>query len=40
MDDAWGKAFFGLDIAGNKIDAPLFKEAIAATKSAKARQSL
>ena len=40
VDDAWGKAFFGLDIAGNKIDAPLFKEAIATTKSVKARQIL
>ena len=35
VDDAWGEAFFGLDIPPNKIDHPLFREAIAATKLSK-----
>ena len=35
VDDAWGKAFFGLDISPNKVDHALFKEAIEATKQAK-----
>lgn len=33
VHDAWGRAFFGLDIAGNKISDPLFREAIAATRN-------
>ena len=32
VDDAWGRAFFGLDIAANKASTELFREAIAATK--------
>ena len=32
VDDAWGRAFFGLDIAANKASNELFREAIAATK--------
>ena len=35
VDDAWGRAFFGLDIPGNKLSDPLFKEAITATRNAK-----
>ena len=31
VDDAWGKAFFGLNIAANKISHPLFREAIQST---------
>ena len=34
VDDAWGLAFFGLDIAPHKIDSPLFKEAVYATQQA------
>ena len=34
VDDAWGRCFFGLDIAPNKIEHDLFKEAIAATACA------
>ena len=36
VDDAWGEAFFGLDIAAYKIDNLLFREAIAATRKCKA----
>ena len=36
VDHAWGEAFFGLDIAPNKIDHPLFREAIAKTKKSRA----
>ena len=32
VDLAWGKAFFGLDIAINKIDKDWFRDAIEATK--------
>ena len=32
VDLAWGEAFFGLDISIGKIQQPLFREAIAATK--------
>lgn len=32
VDDTWGRAFFGLDIAPNKANNPLFREAITATK--------
>ena len=35
VDEAWGTAFFGLDIAVNKIENPLFREAIIATKQSK-----
>ena len=35
VDDAWGEAFFGLDIACGKIENPLFKEAIVATQRSK-----
>jgi len=35
VDNAWGRAFFGLDVAINKVDHPLFREAIEATKQAK-----
>ena len=35
VDDAWGEAFFGLDIACAKIENPLFREAIVATKRSK-----
>ena len=31
VDNVWGKAFFGLNIAANKISHPLFREAIDAT---------
>ena len=37
VDSAWGMAFFGLDIAPNKIDNPLFKEAIHATQRSSSR---
>ena len=33
VDEAWGRCFFGLDIAPNKIEHDLFKEAIVATAS-------
>ena len=32
VDDIWGRAFFGLDIAPNKSNNDLFREAITATK--------
>ena len=32
VDDAWGRAFFTLDIPPNKIANPIFREAVAATK--------
>ncbi len=32
VDNAWGRAFFGLDMAANKASNELFREAIAATK--------
>ena len=32
VDEAWGRAFFGLDIAANKANNELFREVIAATK--------
>ena len=32
VDDAWGRAFFGLDIATHKVQNDLFKEAIECTK--------
>ena len=35
VDDSWGEAFFGLDIAAFKISHPLFREAIAVTKRSK-----
>ena len=35
VDDAWGEAFFGLDISVNKIQQPLFREAITATQRSK-----
>ena len=35
VDDAWGEAFFGLDISVGKIQKPLFREAITATKRSK-----
>ena len=35
VDDAWALALFGLDIAPNKIDHDLFREAIATTLKAK-----
>ena len=35
VDEAWGRAYFGLDIAPFKIDKPLFRAAIDATKEAK-----
>ena len=37
VDEAWGRAFFALDIAHNKIGQPFFREAIEATKRAKAK---
>ena len=37
VDMFWAKAFFGLDVATNKVDKPLFREAIAATKLAPTR---
>ena len=36
VDNAWAHAFFGLDIAPNKINHVLFRESIAATMKAKA----
>ena len=35
VDDAWAKAFFGLDLTPNKIDHELFREAITATSRSK-----
>ena len=35
VDEAWGRAFFGLDIPVQKIQQPLFREAIAATRQSK-----
>lgn len=35
VDQAWGRAFFTLDIAQNKVDQDFFREAIAATKLSK-----
>ena len=35
VDTLWAEAFFGLDIAARKIDNPLFRSAIEATKRAK-----
>ena len=35
VDDSWGEAFFGLDIAAFKIAHPLFREAIAVTQRSK-----
>ena len=35
VDEAWGRAFFGLDIAWNKINKSLFRSAIEATKNCK-----
>ena len=35
VDEAWGRAFFTLDIAQNKIEQDFFREAIVATKSSK-----
>ena len=35
VDEAWALAFFGLDIPVNKINNPLFREAIAATSQSK-----
>ena len=35
VNDAWGRAFFGLDIAANKLADPLFREAIHATKKSR-----
>ena len=35
VDKAWGEAFFGLDIAANKINSPLFREAIRMTRKSK-----
>jgi hypothetical protein len=35
VDQAWGRAFFTLDIALNKVDQEFFREAIAATKLSK-----
>ena len=32
VDNAWGRAFFGLDMAPNKASTELFREAICATK--------
>ena len=37
VDRQWAEAFFCLDVAGNKIDHPLFREAIAATKRSSPR---
>ena len=37
VDKAWGEAFFGLDIAANKIAHPLFREAIRMTRRSKAK---
>ena len=36
VDKKWGEAFFGLDIAPRKVDNPLFRNAIDATKRARA----
>ena len=35
VDDAWGRAFFGLDISFRKIDKPLFRSAIEASQKSK-----
>ena len=35
VDEVWAEAFFGLDIAARKVDNPLFRSAIEATKRAK-----
>ena len=35
VGDTWGEAFFGLDVAINKIAQPLFREVISATKRSK-----
>ena len=35
VDEAWGRCFFGLDIAPNKIEDNLFKEAIVVTATTK-----
>ena len=35
VDDAWGEAFFGLDIPVRKIDHPLFRNALQATRRSK-----
>ena len=35
VDEAWGRAFFGLDIAPSKIDKDLFRVAIEATQQSK-----
>ena len=35
VDNAWGEAFFGLDISVGKIAQPLFREAITKTKRSK-----
>jgi len=35
VDNAWGEAFFGLDIAARKIEHPLFRGAIEATQRSK-----
>ena len=37
VDKAWGEAFFGLDIATNKIAHPLFRETIRMTRRSKAK---
>ena len=37
VDDSWGRAFFALDIAHNKIGQPFFRQAIEATKRVKAK---
>ena len=36
VDEAWGRAFFGLDIAPNKIDQDLFRIAMEASQHSKA----
>ena len=35
VNEAWGKAFFSLDIPVNKVSTPAFRDAIAATKRSK-----
>ena len=35
VDNAWGRAFFGLDIAVNKLSDPLFHDAVTATMHAR-----
>lgn len=35
VDEAWGEAFYGLDIPIRKIDQPLFRTALQATKRSK-----